>query len=110
MPLIAERTSPMFASSYPLLDLVLTMLWFVIFVFWIMLVFQIIVDVFRSHDLSGGLKALWMIFIIFLPFLGVFVYLIARGGKMHERQAQAAIAQQKAMEDYIRSVANKPQS
>ncbi len=100
----------MFASSYPLLDLVLTMLWFVIFIFWIMLVFQIITDIFRSHDLSGGLKAIWMIFIIFLPFLGVFVYLIARGGKMHERQAMAAAAQQKAFESYIRDVANKPEA
>jgi hypothetical protein len=61
--------------------------------------------VFRSHDLGGWAKALWAIFIIVIPFLGVFVYLIARGGKMHERQAQEAAAQQKAFDQYVKETA-----
>jgi len=97
------------SSSYPLLDWFLMMLYFFVFVIFIFLVFQIMFDIFRSHDLSGGMKALWVIFIIFLPFLGIFVYLIARGGKMHERQLQYAQQQQAQMDDYIRSVAaSKP--
>jgi membrane protease subunit (stomatin/prohibitin family) len=62
-------------------------------------------DIFRSHDLSGGVKALWVIFVIILPFLGVFVYLIARGGKMHERAAQQAAQQQKAFDAYVKQAA-----
>jgi membrane protease subunit (stomatin/prohibitin family) len=62
-------------------------------------------DIFRSRDLGGGAKALWCIFIIILPFLGVFVYLIARGGKMHERQAAQAAEQQKAFDQYVRQAA-----
>src|SRR6202035_5239547 len=60
---------------------------------------------FRSHDMGGWAKALWVIFIIVLPFLGVFVYLIARGGKMHERAAQQAAEQQKAFDQYVKQAA-----
>ncbi len=95
----------MLASSYPLLDIFLTTLYIFLFIVWLMILFQVITDLFRSHDLSGGMKAVWFIFILLLPFLGVLVYLIARGGKMHEHQAQAVQAQQKAMDDYIRTTA-----
>ena len=82
----------MLASSYPVLDAFLTMLYFFLFIIWIWLLIMVFMDIFRSHDMGGWAKALWVIFIIILPFLGVFVYLIARGGKMHERAAQQAAA------------------
>jgi Short C-terminal domain/Phospholipase_D-nuclease N-terminal len=65
-------------------------------------------DIFRSHDLGGWAKALWSIFIIVIPFFGVFVYLIARGGKMHERAAQQAAAQQQAFDQYVKQAAGTP--
>ena len=68
----------------------LTTLYFFLFIIWIWLLIMVFMDIFRSRDLGGVAKALWVIFIIILPFLGVFVYLIARGGKMHERAAQQA--------------------
>ncbi len=95
----------MLASSYPVLDAFLTIVYFFLFVIWIWLLISVFVDIFRSHDLSGWAKALWVIFIIILPFLGVFVYLIARGGKMHERAAQEAAQQQKAFDTYVRQTA-----
>jgi hypothetical protein len=62
-------------------------------------------DIFRSHDLGGGAKALWVIFVIILPFLGIFVYLIARGGKMHERAAKQGAQQQEAFDAYVKETA-----
>jgi ABC-type multidrug transport system fused ATPase/permease subunit len=93
------------AYQYPLLDIFWTMLEIFFFVIWIYLLFIVFVDIFRSHDMGGFAKALWVIFIIILPFLGVFVYLIARGGKMHERAAAAAQAQQKAFDSYVQQAA-----
>ncbi|HEX4128099.1 MAG TPA: SHOCT domain-containing protein [Acidimicrobiales bacterium] len=98
----------MLASSYPVLDAFLTMLYFFLFIIWIWLLIMVFMDVFRSHDMGGMAKALWVIFIIILPFLGVFVYLIARGGKMHERQAQQAAQQQKAFDQYVKQAAGTP--
>jgi hypothetical protein len=100
----------MLAASYqyPILDFFLTMLYFFLFVIWIWLLITVFIDIFRSHDLGGGAKALWAIFIIVLPFLGVFVYLIARGGKMHERAAHDAAQQQKAFDEYVRQAAGTP--
>jgi hypothetical protein len=91
--------------QYPILDFFLTMLYFFLFIIWIWLLIMVFMDVFRSHDMGGVAKALWVIFIIVLPFLGVFVYLIARGGKMHERQAQQAAQQQQAFDHYVREAA-----
>ncbi len=95
----------MFASSYPILDAFLTMLYFFLFIIWIWLLIMVFMDVFRSHDIGGLAKALWVIFIIILPFIGVFVYLIARGGKMHERAAAQAADQQKAFDAYVKQAA-----
>ncbi|MGO8826003.1 MAG: SHOCT domain-containing protein [Acidimicrobiales bacterium] len=95
----------MLASSYPILDAFLTMLYFFLFIIWIWLLIMVFMDIFRSHDMGGWAKALWVIFIIILPFLGVFVYLIARGGKMHERAAQQAADQQKAFDAYVKQAA-----
>jgi hypothetical protein len=86
----------------------LSMLWFFLFFIWIWLLITVFADIFRSQDLSGWGKALWSIFIIFLPYLGVFVYLIARGGKMHEHAVQMAQAQDAAARDYIRSAVATP--
>jgi hypothetical protein len=96
----------MLASSYPLLDIFLSMLWFFLFFLWIWLLIIVFADIFRSHDMGGGAKALWVIFIILVPFLGVLIYLIARGGKMAERSQRDAQAQQKAFDDYVRQTAS----
>ncbi|HEX3333520.1 MAG TPA: SHOCT domain-containing protein [Acidimicrobiales bacterium] len=98
----------MLASSYPVLDAFLTMLYFFLFVIWIWLLIWVFMDIFRSHDLSGWAKALWVIFILVLPFLGVFVYLIARGGKMQERAASQAAQQQQEFDQYVRQTAGTP--
>jgi putative oligomerization/nucleic acid binding protein/phospholipase D-like protein len=79
-----------------------SMLWFFLFFIWIWLLIVVFSDIFRSHDLGGWGKALWTIFVIFMPYLGVFVYLIARGHKMQEHAMDAA----KQQEAYIRQVAN----
>jgi hypothetical protein len=95
----------MIASSYPILDAFLTMLYFFLFIIWIWLLITVFIDIFRSRDMGGGAKALWVIFVIILPFLGVFVYLIARGGKMHERAAADAAQQQQQFDAYVRQTA-----
>ncbi|HXX90171.1 MAG TPA: SHOCT domain-containing protein [Acidimicrobiales bacterium] len=92
----------MTGSDYPLLNAFWTIFLFFLFVFWLFILFRIIFDIFRSHDLGGWGKALWFIFILFLPFLGVVVYLIARGGKMHERDVQMAQAQDQAFRSYVK--------
>ena len=96
----------MLASSYPVLDAFLTIMYFFLFIIWIWLLIMVFVDIFRSHDLGGWGKALWVIFVIILPFLGVFVYLIARGGKMHERAVQQAAQQEKEFRGYVQDVAS----
>jgi hypothetical protein len=91
--------------QYPILDFFLTMLYFFLFIIWIWLLITVFVDIFRSHDMGGFAKALWVIFVIVLPFLGVFVYLIARGGKMHERAAKQAADQQQQFDAYVKQAA-----
>ena len=99
----------MLAYDYPVLGFMLTMLYFFVFIIWIVLLFRVFVDIFRSPDLGGFAKALWFIFVVFLPFLGVFVYVIARGQKMAEHAAIRAAQQDAAMQQYIRqAVANGP--
>jgi ABC-type multidrug transport system fused ATPase/permease subunit len=94
----------------PLLDLFFAMLWFFLFVAWIWLLISIYADIFRSDDLGGGGKTLWVIFVLFLPFLGTLIYLIARGGKMQERSMRLAAENEKAAQQYIREVAAAPSS
>ena len=74
-------------SSYPLLNVAWTIFIFFAWVIWIWIVIMVIIDIFRSQDLSGGAKAIWFLFVLFIPVIGVLVYLIARGGSMHERGA-----------------------
>jgi Short C-terminal domain/Phospholipase_D-nuclease N-terminal len=83
-----------------------SMLWFFLFFIWIWLLIVIFGDIFRSRDLSGWGKALWTIFVIILPYLGVFVYLIARGRKMGEHAMQNAQERDAAMREYIQNAAN----
>ena len=96
---------PLAEQNYPLLNLFWTMFLIFIWVLWFVLLFRIIVDIFRSHDLSGWGKTGWLILIIVLPFLGVFVYLIARGSSMGERDARQAQQADAAMTAYIQSAA-----
>lgn len=81
------------------------MLWFFFLFLWILILFNILGDLFRDHETSGGVKALWCIFIVFLPFLAVFIYLIARGSGMAQRSAQRAQQAQSQFDDYVRSAA-----
>jgi hypothetical protein len=83
-----------------------SLLWFALFFIWIWLLFMVFADLFRDHKLSGWWKALWVIFIILFPFLGVFIYLIARGGSMAERAAAQVKHDDQAFQQYVREVAN----
>jgi ABC-type multidrug transport system fused ATPase/permease subunit len=95
----------MLAYDYPILGIFWTMLMLFLWIAWIWILVSVIFDIFRSDDLGGWGKALWAIFVIFLPFLGVFIYLIARGHNMQERSAREAARAQQASADYIRQVA-----
>ncbi len=81
-----------------------SMLWFFLFFIWIWLLIMVFADIFRSHDMGGVAKFLWVLFVILVPYLGVFVYLIARGHKMGEHAAQDAARQEAASRQYIQSV------
>lgn len=90
----------------PLLDLFWATLWFFLFFAWIWLLITIVADIFRSHDLNGWLKALWVLFVAVVPWLGVLIYLIARGGSMQERAMEDAARREQATRDYVRQVAS----
>jgi hypothetical protein len=90
----------MLGASYPFLDVMWTMLVFFFWVIWIWFLFTVLADVFRRHDLSGWAKAAWALFVIVLPFIGVFTYLIVESAGMAERSAQRA--------DYAGSFASRP--
>ncbi|MFF9218364.1 SHOCT domain-containing protein [Streptomyces viridosporus] len=93
------------AYDYPLLSAFWTMLVFFLWIMWFILLFRVVVDIFRDDDLSGWAKAGWLVFTIVLPFLGVFVYVIARGKNMGRREIAQARAQQEAVDSYIRETA-----
>jgi ABC-type multidrug transport system fused ATPase/permease subunit len=93
------------AAEYPFLEVLWTMLVFFLWVSWFVLLFRIVGDVFRRHDISGGKKTLWLIFLVFVPFVGVFSYLIANADDMAKRQAQEVRAAQSQFDDYVRSTA-----
>lgn len=94
-------------SNYPLLNLFLTMLWFFLWILWLMLLFRVIVDIFRDDDLNGWAKAGWLIFACILPFVGIFVYLIARGRGMGQREVRHAQRREEAFRDYIKEAASE---
>ncbi|MFD9395315.1 SHOCT domain-containing protein [Streptomyces sp. NPDC060000] len=93
------------AYDYPLLSAFWTMLVFFLWITWFVLLFRIIMDIFRDDELSGWAKAGWLVFCIVLPFLGVFVYVIARGKNMGRREIAQARDQQKAFDSYVRETA-----
>ncbi|HXW35683.1 MAG TPA: SHOCT domain-containing protein [Acidimicrobiales bacterium] len=95
----------MLASQYPLLDIFLSILYFFLLFVWIYLLVVVIFDIFRSHDLGGWAKAAWVLLIIILPLLGVLIYLIARGSKMHQHAVQDAKAQDTAFRQYVQDAA-----
>ena len=91
-------------ADYPFLDFLWSMLIFFLWVAWFILLFHVIGDIFRRQDAGGGKKALWMIFVIVVPFLGVLVYLLANSDDMARRSIERAQASQAQMDDYVRSV------
>jgi hypothetical protein len=93
------------AADYPFLDLLWTMFLFFLFIIWIWILITVFADIFRRRDASGFTKVLWIIFVILLPYLGVFVYLIANHDGMAERNVEKMQAQQAQMDQYVRSVA-----
>lgn len=95
----------MLAYDYPLLGMFWTMLILFLWIMWFFLLFKIIADIFRDHSMSGVAKVLWLIFIILVPFLGVFVYIIARGSSMAERDMAQAQAADQAFQAYVRDAA-----
>jgi hypothetical protein len=95
------------AADYPFLDVFWTMLVFFAWVIWIFILIRVFADLFRRRDTSGWVKAAWMVFVIVLPFLGVFIYLIAHGKDMAHRDAEERQAAKAQMDDYVRSVAGE---
>jgi type VI protein secretion system component VasK len=100
----------MLAYDYPMLGLFWTMLWWFLLFAWIMLLFRVIADIFRSHDMGGFAKAMWSIFVIVIPWLGVLVYLIARGRSMAERDLERARAHDEAFRSYVQDVSGSSTS
>jgi hypothetical protein len=98
-------TSVLADSSYPLLNVFWTIFEVFLWVIWIWILIWIFIDIFRSRDLSGWAKALWFLFVLFIPLIGVLVYLIVRGGSMHERAVQDAQQQDKEFRQYVQQAA-----
>jgi hypothetical protein len=92
------------AADYPFLEVLWTMLIFFAWVIWFWLLITVFADLFRRHDASGGKKVLWVIFVVFLPFLGVFAYLLSNSDGMAQRNIDRAQAQKAQFDDYVQSV------
>ena len=95
----------MLANDYPILGLFWTMLMFFLWIAWLMLLFRVFGDIFRSRDMGGWAKALWSIFVIAVPFLGVLVYVLARGDSMRDRDVADAQQSEADFQAYVQSVA-----
>jgi hypothetical protein len=96
----------MLAYDYPLLGIFWTMLWFFLFFVWIWILISIFADIFRSHDLGGFAKALWVVFVVILPFLGVLIYLIVRGKSMQQRAMERQAQHEQEFRGYVQDVAS----
>jgi Short C-terminal domain/Phospholipase_D-nuclease N-terminal len=105
LPSAKEQAMSLASSSYPLLNIFWTILELFLWIIWIWILIWIFIDIFRSHDLSGWAKALWFLFVLFIPLVGVLVYLIVRGGSMHERAVQDARQQDQQVREYVQQVA-----
>ena len=97
--------STLFAADYPFLDILWTMLIFFLWVMWFWLLIVIIGDVFRRHDIGGGKKTIWLIFILFVPFIGVLAYVLANSDSMAERNMERAQKDQAQFDTYVRDTA-----
>ena len=97
----------MIAADYPFLDVVWTMFIFFAWIIWFWLLITIFADIFRRHDIGGGKKALWTIFVIITPFIGVLIYMIVESKGMAERQSQAAQSAKRETDEYIKTVAHE---
>ena len=95
----------MLAADYPFLDILWTMFIFFLFIIWIWILITVFADIFRRKDVGGGSKALWIVFVILLPYLGVLIYLIANHDGMADRNIAQMQKQQEAQDAYIKSVA-----
>jgi len=98
------------ATSYPFLEVFWTMLIFFAFVVWLWILFTVFADIFRRHDISGFVKTIWVVFVIVLPYLGVFVYLIAEHTGMTERAIRAQQEAKSQFDQYVQSAAAKTDS
>ena len=96
--------------DYPVLGFFWSVLILFIWIAWIFLLFRVFVDVFRNHEMGGFVKALWIIFVLFVPFLGVLVYVIVHGNSMAKRDIQQAQQQQQAFDSYVRETAGSGSS
>lgn len=96
------------SDDFGLWDVFVSMFWFMLLFAWIWLIISIFGDIFRDRTLGGGAKAMWTLFLIFLPWLGALVYLIARGNSMNQRAQQAAEAQEAHVRAYVQDVAGSP--
>jgi type VI protein secretion system component VasK len=103
MPLASSYSYPLLGAFWTIFEIFLWILWF-----WVLI--YVFVDIFRSRDLSGWAKALWFLFVLIIPLIGVLVYVIARGGKMHEHTVQAEQQQDQAFRSYVQDVAGQPSS
>jgi hypothetical protein len=101
----ASREETVIVADVSFIDIFWSMLWFFFLFIWLVILFHILTDLFRDHTLSGGMKTLWIVFLVFLPFLAALVYLISRGKGMAERAAARQQQAQEQLEDYVRSVA-----
>jgi hypothetical protein len=93
------------AADYPFLDVFWTIIIFFFWVIWIWIVITVLVDVFRRHDIGGFAKALWVIFVVIVPWLGVLIYLIVEHDGMRDRSMKQAQARKAALDDYVRGAA-----
>jgi hypothetical protein len=102
---VSTILSTLFAADYPFLDVLWTMLIFFLWVMWFWLLIVIIGDVFRRRDIGGGKKTIWLIFILFVPFIGVLAYVLANSDGMAERNLERARSQRAQMDEYVRETA-----
>jgi hypothetical protein len=93
------------AADWAVGEVLWSMLWLFLFVIWIFLVFRVFMDIFRDHEMRGVSKALWVLFVVVFPYLGVLVYLIARGDKMAQNEVRSAQKQEEAFRSYVREAA-----
>lgn len=93
------------AYDYPVLGAFWTAMWVFLWVLWVFLLFRVVLDLFRDDSLNGWVKAAWLVFVLVLPFLGVFIYVCVRGSAMGRREAQHSKAQQHEVDQYIRKTA-----